>query len=91
MKDLCLFLVKLNSSRILNIRVGFIFFSNNQQLTSLNILQQSNDQLKEAITQIALVWLNKEKTLLKIKEQVEKAASWSYLEKLCCRAPFGWN
>lgn len=36
-------------------------------------MQQNSDQLKVAISQIAPVWLDKEKTLLKIKEQVEKA------------------
>jgi nitrilase len=39
----------------------------------MNTLQQNKDQLKVAISQIAPVWLNKEKTILKIKEQVEKA------------------
>jgi nitrilase len=32
-----------------------------------------SDELKVAISQIAPIWLDKEKTLLKIKEQVEKA------------------
>ena len=37
-------------------------------------MQQKNDSLKVGISQIAPIWLNKEKTLLKIMEQVEKAA-----------------
>ncbi|MBW3544058.1 MAG: carbon-nitrogen hydrolase family protein, partial [Bacteroidetes bacterium] len=39
----------------------------------MSILQQSNDQLKVAISQIAPVWLNKEETLVKIKDQIEQA------------------
>ena len=39
----------------------------------MNIQQQSNDQLKVAISQIAPVWLNKEKTIEKIKGQIEQA------------------
>ena len=37
-------------------------------------MQQKKDLLKVGISQIAPVWLNKGKTLLKIMEQVEKAA-----------------
>ena len=40
----------------------------------MDVMQQKNDSLKVGISQIAPVWLNKEKTLLKVMEQVEKAA-----------------
>lgn len=39
----------------------------------MSIKQHHSDQLKVAISQIAPVWLNKEKTIQKIKEQIEQA------------------